>query len=215
MTTMDDVAVELAVDGAAPLTAELIAGLSAFCDRIERADRAVAILAVTGHPAGPRTAGTALVNKWERALRRLERLRVPVVAVASGDCGGVALEALLTADYRLATPDLRLLPVDGPGGAMWPGMAIYRLADQVGAARVRAAVLFGTPVPLADALAWRVVDRAVADVPAGLAVARQLATAADRGLPVRRQLLQEATSATFEDALGRHLAAGDRVRRES
>ena len=71
----------------------------------------------------------ALVSKWERGLRRLERLDMTTVAMATGDCGGLALDALLATDYRVATSDVRLL-VPVAGGATWPGMAIYRLAQQ-------------------------------------------------------------------------------------
>lgn len=218
MTITSDTAavrVELTVDGAAPLSAALLAEVTACCDRIERAEQATAaIITLSGSPAAPRAAGTALVNKWERALRRLERLRVPVLAVAHGDCGGVALEALLTADYRLATPDLRLLPAGHGAGPVWPGMALYRLANQLDAARLRAVALFGASLSATDALAGGIVDELVADVPAALAAAQRLAARSDRGLPVRRQLLQEATTTTFEDALGRHLAACDRALRE-
>ena len=139
------------------------------------------------------------------------------VAVADDDCGGVALDVLLAADYRIMPAGAQLvLPV--VAGVTWPGMALYRLARQTaGEALARQAVLFGTPIEANDAQAMGIVD----DVPANpvLALERALKVAgAAAAVPgaefaIRRQLMLEATTTSFEDALGPHLAACDRALR--
>ncbi len=208
------------IDGTAALSAATVATVNALCDLAEDADaRGPVLLRLTGAPAAAPAAAPepplTLVNKWERALRRLERLNLPVVAVVTGDCGGVALEALLTADYRIAEPGSRLLPPTGPGG-VWPGMALYRLTNQLGVAATRRTVLFGAPVPAEQALQWNLLDRLVAatgsELPEEVAA---LLAAAGPGLAVRRQLMLDATTTSFEEALGRHLAACDRVLRRT
>jgi isomerase DpgB len=207
------------VDGRRPLSAELVKALGAVCDSAEdRADRNTVILHVSGAPDGPPDGDitVALVSKWERVLRRLERLPAATIAVASGDCGGIALEALLATDYRIATASVRLL-MPARALATWPGMVLYRLVRQAGAAAVRQAVLFRAPIVAADAVAMRLIDELTIDTPGALAAAEQLAeTIPGAELAIRRQLMQDALTVSFEDALGAHLAACDRMlRRES
>ncbi|MFI6985657.1 enoyl-CoA-hydratase DpgB [Embleya sp. NPDC050154] len=205
---------ELRVDGARPLTVEAIAAVGAVCDTAEdRGGRGRVVVYVSGAPDGPRPAGltVAVVSKWERALRRLERLPAATVAVADGDCGGLALDALLATDHRIATESVRLVvPVEG--GATWPGMAVYRLAHRAGstAVAIRRAVLFGTPLPARDALALQLLDEVTDDVSAALAAAEPLGELSGPELAIRRQLLFDASTAGFEEALGVHLAACDR-----
>jgi len=207
------------VDGRRPLSARLVAALGAACDSAEdRGDRNSVILHVSGAPGGEPPDGdvtVALVSKWERVLRRLERLPAVTIAVASGECGGLALEALLATDYRIATVSVSLLmPVRA--GVTWPGMVLYRLARQAGAAAARRAVLFGAPILAADAVAMSLLDELTVDVPAALLTAAELARAVPGAeLAIRRQLLQEASGVSFEDALGAHLAACDRMLRRA
>jgi isomerase DpgB len=154
-----------------------------------------------------------LVTKWERTLRRLERLPAATVGIASGDCGGVALDAFLATDVRVATPDTRLL-VPRDGMATWPGMASFRLVQQAGAARTRRAVLFGRPIDTAEAQALGIIDE-VADDPATAvtAVAQLVGDLSGREVAVRRQLMLDATTTSFEEALGMYLGACDRALR--
>jgi isomerase DpgB len=174
------------------------------------------IIRVSGVP-GPDWAGNlpvALVSKWERGLRRLERVPAVTIAVAEQDCGGLALDALLAADYRIM-PAFAKLIVPVVAGATWPGMALYRLARQAaGTAAARRAVLFGTPIGAAAAQAIGVIDEVTGNVAVAIEKAREGAAAA-RGteLAIRRQLMQEALTTSYEDALGVHLAACDRALR--
>lgn len=203
------------VDGSRPLTAATVQALDAFIDTVEDAPAgSVALLDLTGAPAAGGTEPPALniVNKWERILRRLERVATPTVAVVRGDCGGTALEALLATDLRIAAADARLHLPTGDAG-VWPGMGLYRLVNQAGYARVRRAVLFGTGIPADRALALDLVDEVAEDVAAATASAVAVLAGAGPDVAVRRQLMLDATTTTFEEALGRHLAACDRVLR--
>jgi isomerase DpgB len=204
------------IDGGRPLSAESIAAIGAVCDSAEdRSDRGTVVVQVSGAPVGSFAGdlSVALVSKWERALRRLERLPAATIGVATGGCGGIALDALLATDYRIAATSVRLLvPVEA--GATWPGMALYRLAHQAGAAAIRRAVLFGAPIDADDALALGVVDELTDDPARALAAAAELTNAfSGAELAIRRQLMLDAATVSFEDALGRHLAACDRARR--
>jgi isomerase DpgB len=212
----------LRVDGSRPLAPQSVAALAALCGAAEDAAAQAAtgplvVVRVAGvpDPDWPDGLSVALVSKWERGLRRLERLPAATIAVADGDCGGLALDALLVADYRVMLASARLV-LPSVAGATWPGMALYRLARQAaGSAPARAAVLFGRPIGAAEALRAGIVDDVADDPSRALDQARAAVggEAAGPELAIRRQLMLEAAVATFEDALGPHLAACDRMLR--
>jgi isomerase DpgB len=197
----------------------MVAELGAVCDRAQDGGTSnFVIICVSGVPESELLSGlsVALVSKWERELRRLERLPAVTIAVADDDCGGSALDALLASDYRIMPPWAKLV-VPFVGGASWPGMALYRLARQAaGASQVRRAALFGTPIEAATAQAMGVIDEVADSLTISLEKAMEAAAAA-RGpeLAIRRQLVLEAPTTTFEDALGVHLAACDRALRRA
>jgi isomerase DpgB len=207
----------LRVDGGRPLSADSVADLAAVCNAAEDSQaHAFVIVRVSGVP-GPDWANdlpVALVSKWERGLRRLERVPAATIAVAEDDCGGPALDALLATDYRIMPTSAKLI-VPIAAGATWPGMALYRLARQAaGTAAARRAVLFGTPIGAVAAQAIGIIDEVTGNVTIAIEKAMEVAAAA-RGaeLAIRRQLMQEALTTSYEDALGVHLAACDRALR--
>jgi isomerase DpgB len=218
---MDPGVLAIRIDGRQPPSAESVAAIGALCDSAEDGDdpRTV-VVRVSGAPDRfwTRDLNVALVSKWERGLRRLERLPAATIGVASGDCGGPALDALLATDYRIADASLRLV-VPVTEGATWPGMALYRLSRQTGGAAVRRSLLLGVPIDAAEALALRLVDELAddaEDAENALAAAAGLTGAfAGAEVAIRRQLMIEALSESFEDALGRHLAACDRALRRA
>jgi isomerase DpgB len=205
----------LRIDGTEALSAGLVHQVTVVCDAVEDGGRAV-VLEVSGAPrtAWPADLTVGLVSKWERALRRLERAPAATIAVADGECGGLALDAFLAADYRVATAAVRLVP-PVRDGVVWPGMALFRLARHgINAAAIRRAVLFGQPVEADDAVRLHLVHEVAGDLAAARVVASGLAgTAVGADLAIRRQLLFDASCTGFEEALGVHLAACDRVLR--
>lgn len=204
----------LLVDGTRPL-ARLTDEVNAVCAAVEdQRQKAVLVVRLAATPVGfrswPGGVGVQEVNRWERAVRRLERLPAATIATAQGTCGGPALDLLLAADYRIAATDFVLmLPVND--GHFWPGMAVYRLVRHLGVARARQIVMWGVDLPLAKASELGLVDQVSPDVSAAAHTATALMDrVSDQELAVRRQLVLEAASAEFDDALGVHLAACDR-----
>lgn len=217
--------VRLELDGCASLSARLAADVNGLCDQLDEAgpDAIAMIHVVGGHdsarrPCWPGELGSLdvhLVTQWERALRRLERLAGATVGVADGDCGGVALEVLMTTDYRVAGTDLRIV-LRGSDGTVWPGMAVYRLANQIGAAQARPYALFGADMSAAQASTLGLVDEVADDIATAIdTFMRSLGGAGGAQLAIRRRLLLEAATTSFEDALGAHLAACDRMMRSA
>jgi isomerase DpgB len=208
----------LELTGTAVLSAALIEEVTAVGRRLEGTDGTLLIRITGGHPDGaawPYEVGVHTVNHWERALRRLERLRAVSIAVVDGLCQGPALDVLLVTDYRLSTVDTRLRIPSAAGGT-WPGMALYRLANQLGTARARQAVLFGQDIPAVRAGEWGLLDEVVDEPVARVRdVVKGFAGLSGTEVSVRRQLLLEAENTAFEDALGTHLAACDRALRRT
>ncbi|GAA2728966.1 enoyl-CoA-hydratase DpgB [Actinocorallia aurantiaca] len=211
------VVIETVVGSADLVTEPLIAAVQDLCDRVEAEDGPVVAVLRVGGPApdGPDPDGDLvvhLVNRWERALRRLEKLPAPTVALADGLVAGPALETLLSADYRVGTPGVVLRPPVA-AGEPWPGMLVHRLAQQVSVARARRFVLFGGALDAETALADGLLDLVTGPEgwdPAGFRLAEGLAGSE---LAIRRRLLLEAATTSFEEALGAHLAACDRTLR--
>ncbi|MFK0248235.1 enoyl-CoA-hydratase DpgB [Amycolatopsis azurea] len=218
MVTRNEITGDLVLrfDGSRPLSIAAVEEIDALCDRAEdRREPGPVTVHVTGAPPADWAKGltVGLVSKWERVVRRFERLGRLTAAVASGECAGMALDLLLAADIRIAEPGTRLR-LSSAGGGTWPGMTVYRLTEQAGAAGIRRAVLLGTPIETDRALTLNLVDEVSEDPVKTLAELAGVADGAETA--IRRQLIFEAGSTTFEEALGSHLAAADRaLRREA
>ncbi|MFE7097141.1 enoyl-CoA-hydratase DpgB [Streptomyces erythrochromogenes] len=194
--------------------AELTDTVQALCDEVgtNRATGAVVLRLISGGdtPQWPGDVTVSAVNRWERALRRLEKLDAITVAVAAETCAGPALDLLLATDFRIAAGGLRLaLPVND--GHFWPGMALYRLVRHLGAQRARQIVMWGTDIPLGRAVGLGLIDETADSIAEALATATALTgRLSNRETALRRQLITEAVTAEYEEALGLHLAACDR-----
>ncbi|GGK90956.1 enoyl-CoA-hydratase DpgB [Mangrovihabitans endophyticus] len=170
-----------------------------------------------GHAAAdawPGPAAASTIEAWEHALRRIERLPAITVGVLDGRCGAAALELLLTADYRMATRGASV-SLPAPGEA-WPGMLLHRFVQQCGLIAARRVILLGGDADAEALTACDAVDRVSQD-PAGEidAIVARAAGVDGRDVALRRQLLFDAVTVDFEEALGTHLAACDRVLRRA
>jgi isomerase DpgB len=214
--------VKVEIDGAGLLSNELATQLGDTVDQAEDLGPSTVMLVhVAGHvnPAAlrpwPGRIDIQSVNKWERVLRRIERTALTTIALVEHTCSALALELLLVADRRLASGDFSMRYAI-PGGDVWPGMALYRLSRQIGHARARKLFLDGTDITAALALELNIVDETVDHLASGVdRIAHLLKHAPVDDFAVRRRLMQDSLSTSFDDALGAHLAACDRALRRS
>jgi isomerase DpgB len=208
----------LRVDGTRPVSPPVVEAVLGICDRAEDGHGAgllTVYVSGTPRPGWAADLSVGLLTKWERAVRRLERLGLVTAAVAAGDCGGTALDVLLATDVRIAVAGARLV-VPRTADATWPGMALYRLARQGAGTRLRKAALLGLPVEAEQAAAAGLIDVVVDEPDAVLTeLAAVAGTIAGKELAIRRQLILDAGDHSFEDALGSHLAACDRALRRA
>jgi isomerase DpgB len=210
------------IDGSSPLSKDLITGLDKALDEAEDMGSGTVILfhivGRTNSPVSmewPGNTSTQVVNKWERLLRRIERGGVPTIALAEYVCSAVALELLLVADLRLCSGCAAVRHAL-PGGTIWPSMALYRLSRQIGEARARKLYLHATDVTAEHAMESNIVDGIVDDLAGGLEyIAHLIAHSPLEDFAVRRRLMQDSVSTSFDEALGAHLAACDRALRRA
>jgi isomerase DpgB len=98
-------------------------------------------------------------------------------------------------------------------------MALYRLASQAGAGPARRAALLGAGLRADEALGCGLVDEIFESAEAACAELPRLVATLSRlpgpELAIRRRLVSDAASLTFDDALGAHLTACDRTLRRA
>jgi isomerase DpgB len=208
------------IDGASGLSKELVARLEhALNEAEEIGPGTLMLIHLVGNEASadsflwPGNTSTPIVNKWERILRRMERIGVITAMFAERFCGALAWELFPVSDIRLSGIDF-VVRQAVPGGSIWPGMALYRLSRQIGEARARKLYLEGSQISAARALELDIIDQLVVDLAKGLDyIAHLLAYSPLDDFAVRRRLMQDSISTSFDDALGTHLAACDRALR--
>lgn len=152
------------------------------------------------------------ISRWEKALRRVEKLDVLTIAQIEADVTGVGMALALLADYRVSLPQLGFSLKDG--SAILPGMAVHRLAHHIGLAYARKLVLFGQMLSAETLSQLGFIDDISAQPDA--TTAQFVGAMADEVLSdiaVRRRLLLECLHQSYDEALGTHLAATDRVLR--
>lgn len=200
-------------------TKTMVAHINGACDQVGDTGSSTVLhiqicAAPASSPSVTDSTTTPTVNQWERALRRLERLNACTMTSVSGDCTWLGLALMLASDYRMASNASRFA-LSGAAAGIMPGMVIHRLANQLGAARVRKLVLFGAELSAEEAKRLDLIDETSADI--GHAVIERIGRLHPGNMSdwaIRRNLLLEASSQDYDAALGVHLAACDRYIRQ-
>ncbi|WP_158793798.1 enoyl-CoA-hydratase DpgB [Granulicella sp. L60] len=218
----DGTIVKVQIHGYTQISTELISQITDTLDRAEDVGSTrIIVVQVTGAAESssiddwPGQISTGLVNKWERLLRRAERASPILIVVAQQVCSPLALELLLVADCRLCTDDF-VVEKKFSNGSIWPSMATYRLSRQIGETRARKLLMDESNIGAFKAQEMDLIDKvfeASTDMSAHLAHFLERAPLND--FAVRRRLMQDSLSTTYEEALGAHLAACDRALRRA
>ena len=186
------------------LTPEMLESLAAVASRIDAdPDIRCVILTATGDQAfcvGADInvwAALAPLDMWRRWVRRghqvfdqWARLRVPVIAAINGHALGGGLELAAVADIRIAA-DTASFGLPEAGIATCPGWSgTQRLAELIGASRVKYLALTGTRIDAREALRIGIVHESV-EASEVLLRARNLAAGICRQAPVAVQLSKQ------------------------
>jgi isomerase DpgB len=153
------------------------------------------------------------INKWERLLRRIERTDVITIVSVVGRCSWLILELLLVSDRRLGARNL-LISSSQVRQEVWPSMAVYRLSRQIGERATCKLLLMSKDIDLDTAIRFNVVDDQLSEAISEIDSLREyLRSAPIRDFAVRRRLIHDSLSLSYDEALGIHLAACDRILR--
>lgn len=213
--------VRLELDLAGSLTKSLVDGINNACDCVEDAGAGAALMVLmNGNPADTHEAqlgavDVKLINQWERALRRIERLNAVTITVVAGPCTDLGVSIMLTTDYRIASEGLHM-SLRSREGSILPGMVLHRLANQIGVTWSRRFAVLGMPINAQLAEKLGLVDETAADTElAAAAFLKSLCPMIADDLSVRRRLLLDAPALSYDEGLGTHLAACDRQLRSA
>jgi isomerase DpgB len=210
------------IDGARLLTDDLTARLNSAVDQAEDLNpEAIVLFHIVGCQnvdsvdAWPGQSEIQAVSRWERLLRRVERTGLVTMCLVEHACSTLALELLLVTDRRWATRNFSTR-IASPARNIWPGMSLYRLARELGERRAHKLLLDRRDIDPQTAEELNIVDEVLED-PANAfdRIAALLMDAPLDDFAVRRRLMQDSLTTSFDDALGVHLAACDRQFRRS
>ena len=150
-------------------------------------------------------------HKWEKICVRIERLPKVTIAVLQGDVIGGGFQLALCCDIRIAHPNTFFALPEVKMGFL-PGMAVYRLAKQIGLGQAKRLILSGRTINGMAALEGKIVEIVTEDLEQSLAeeiaVLQPVNTVA---VQLARRLLNESFEDSFEDAIGHFLAAQQRA----
>ena len=160
------------------MTWDMYEGLVQACERID-ADEKVRVAVLRGAGGQAFVAGTdirqfqefstaedglAYERRIEQVLDRLERVRVPTIAVVQGYAVGGGLALAAACDMRIGTPGAKFgLPIARTLGNCVSMRTYARLVDLVGSARTLSIIYTATFLSAAGALAAGLVTEVVAE----------------------------------------------------
>ncbi|CAO4145711.1 Short-chain-enoyl-CoA hydratase [Methylorubrum aminovorans] len=188
------------------LTFAMYRGLVELCERIE-ADRAIKAVIITGAGDKAFAAGTDIAQFrsfskpedaigyerfMDRVLGGLERLRVPTIAAIAGACTGGGAAIAAACDLRIASRDARFgIPIARTLGNCLSQNTLRRLANLIGAPRVKDILFTARLVEAQEALAIGLVNEIVEDAAAVAARADALAALLASHAPLTLQATKE------------------------
>jgi isomerase DpgB len=189
------------IEDTASISVELIEKINQLCAQAE-ADEQVKVVGFTfgktsGADAGEAIADVALLHKWEKSLRRLENVNALIVAHCEGELSLAAMSILAVSDLRIGTPASSF----GLNGKDANGL--------------RSLLLLGNRWSAEEAEANGLLDR-LASQPQALTedIIFGLNPHAFNDIRVRRKLILEASTASYDETLGLSLSASDRIMRK-
>jgi enoyl-CoA hydratase len=139
-----------------------------------------------------REAFTHFVAELHRVFGRLQRLRVPVVALVNGVAVAGGLELILNCDFALVAASARIGDGHLNFGQMGGGGVLTLLPRAIGRARATELMLSGRLLPAAEAVEWGLASRVVPDdglLDAGLAFAAEVAVKSPLAVANAKELI--------------------------
>lgn len=146
--------------------------------------------------------GPVIDQAFNPTVRRIQRLRMPVIAAVNGVAAGAGASLAMTCDIAIASPSASFIQAFSKIGLIPDAGGSWFLVERLGLARALALAMTGDKLSATQAKEWGMIWD-VADDPfaAALALAERLAVMPTKALVATRALLREAGSRTLNQQL--------------
>ncbi|MDP2261939.1 MAG: enoyl-CoA hydratase-related protein [Hydrogenophaga sp.] len=146
--------------------------------------------------------GPVIDQAFNPTARRIQSLRVPVIAAVNGVAAGAGASLAMTCDIAIAAPGASFIQAFSKIGLIPDAGGSWFLVERLGLARAMALALTGDKLPAAHAKEWGMIWDVQDDpLAAALAMAEKLAVMPTRALVATRALLRDASTRTLNQQL--------------
>lgn len=146
--------------------------------------------------------GPVIDQAFNPTVRRLQGLRMPLIAAVNGVAAGAGASLAMTCDIAIASPKASFIQAFSKIGLIPDAGGSWFLTQRLGLARAMALAMTGDKLPAEKAKEWGLIWE-VADDPlaAAMALAEKLAVLPTRALVATRQLLRDSATRTLNQQL--------------
>ena len=146
--------------------------------------------------------GPVIDQAFNPTVRRLQALRVPVIAAVNGVAAGAGASLAMTCDIAIAAPSASFIQAFSKIGLIPDAGSSWLLPQRVGMARAMALAMTGDKLSAAQAKEWGMVwDVADDCLAAAIALAEKLAAMPTKALVATRHILRDGTVRTLDQQL--------------
>jgi 2-(1,2-epoxy-1,2-dihydrophenyl)acetyl-CoA isomerase len=146
--------------------------------------------------------GPVIEQAFNPTARRIQALRMPVVAAVNGVAAGAGASLAMCCDIAIAAPTASFIQAFSKIGLIPDAGGSWLLVERLGLARAMALAMTGDKLPAAQAREWGMIwDVADDCLAAALAMADKLATMPTKALVATRNLLRDASTRSLTEHL--------------
>jgi 2-(1,2-epoxy-1,2-dihydrophenyl)acetyl-CoA isomerase len=146
--------------------------------------------------------GPIIDQAFNPTVRKLQEIRMPVIAAVNGVAAGAGASLAMTCDIAIAAPSASFVQAFSKIGLVPDAGGSWFLRERLGMARAMALAMTGDKLSAEKALEWGLIW-AVADdcLHDALALAKRLAVMPTKALVATRKLLREGATRTLDQQL--------------
>jgi 2-(1,2-epoxy-1,2-dihydrophenyl)acetyl-CoA isomerase len=146
--------------------------------------------------------GPIIDQAFNPTTRRIQSLRMPIVAAVNGVAAGAGASVAMACDIAIAAPQASFIQAFSKIGLIPDAGSSWLLVERLGLPRALALAMTGDKLPAQQAKEWGLIwDVAEDPLAAALALAQRLASMPTRALVATRALLQGATTRSLSEQL--------------
>lgn len=146
--------------------------------------------------------GPVIDQAFNPTARRIQTLRMPVIAAVNGVAAGAGASLAMTCDIAIAAPGASFIQAFSKIGLIPDAGGSWFLVERLGLARAMALAMTGDKLPAAQAKEWGMIWDVQDDpLAAALALAERLAVMPTKALVATRALLRDASTRTLNEQL--------------